>query len=355
MAGQPEGFGSFSRGRTKELRGGHPANRNPEALAGIVAGAGHRRSDVGGHDGAGGCHAPRLLPAVRRPRCSCAGGIRARCGTRRRAGRARYAAQLRWRDAIRPALAELLRFLDEEPALGRLCVVHSLGAVRRSCAAAPRCRQLLWKVVDRGRSEGIASRTEPPAVVAEGVVGAVLTVIQTRLLAQDSEPPDERPAIELFGSLMSLIVLPYLGDGAARRELTRPAPAPASTRRGEYPAAPGPASRTTACGSPTAPAGCLRDRPLSGCEQPRGRRARGHRRPGSDLQAAGALGECRRDRQPERGNLARRSQRVAPDRARRTRRARGRGSRGSHADGHRLGLGSSNEVGHGRRMTADRH
>jgi len=82
----------------------------------------------------------------------------------------------------------------------------------------------LWEVIDHGRAEGAAVRTDPPAVMAEGVVGAVLTVIQTRLLAQDSDPPDERPVIELFGSLMSLIVLPYLGSGAARRELTRPAP-----------------------------------------------------------------------------------------------------------------------------------
>jgi AcrR family transcriptional regulator len=137
-----------------------------------------------------------------------------------------YDAQSRWRDAIRAGLAELLRFLDDEPALGRLCIVHSLSGgpvlLRRRIAV----QSILWEVIDRGRREGAAGRSEPPAVVAEGVVGAVMTVIQTRLLAQDAEPPDERPTIELFGSLMSLIALPYLGAGAARRELARPAPAP---------------------------------------------------------------------------------------------------------------------------------
>jgi hypothetical protein len=64
----------------------------------------------------------------------------------------------------------------------------------------------------------------------------VLTVIQTRLFAQDSDPSEERPAIELFGSLMSLIVLPYLGAGAARRELGRPAPV-ARSASGELDAA----------------------------------------------------------------------------------------------------------------------
>ena len=137
-----------------------------------------------------------------------------------------YAAQSRWRDAIRAGLAELLRFVDDEPTLGRLCIVHSLSGGSALLRRRAEVQSVLWEVVDRGRAEGAPGRNEPPSVVAEGVVGAVLTVIQTRLLGQDGEPPDERPAVELFGSLMSLIVLPYLGAGAARRELTRPAPAP---------------------------------------------------------------------------------------------------------------------------------
>lgn len=137
-----------------------------------------------------------------------------------------YAAQSRWRDAIRAGLAELLRLIDDEPTLGRLCIVHSLSGGPVLLRRRAEVQSILWEIVDRGRAEGAAGRNEPPPVVAEGVLGAVLTVIQTRLLAQDSEPPEERPTIELFGSLMSLIALPYLGAGAARRELTRPAPAP---------------------------------------------------------------------------------------------------------------------------------
>jgi hypothetical protein len=41
----------------------------------------------------------------------------------------------------------------------------------------------LAAVIDRGRLEGAAGRQQPPAVIAEGVVGAVLTVLQNRLLA----------------------------------------------------------------------------------------------------------------------------------------------------------------------------
>jgi AcrR family transcriptional regulator len=143
-----------------------------------------------------------------------------------------YAAQSRWRDAIRVGLAELLRFLDDEPALGRLCIVYSLSGGAALLRRRAEVQSILWELVDRGRAEGAAGRNEPPPVVAEGVVGALLTVIQTRLLDQDGDPPEERPTIELFGSLMSLIALPYLGAGAARRELTRPAPAQRTTSRG---------------------------------------------------------------------------------------------------------------------------
>ncbi|HEV3318596.1 MAG TPA: TetR family transcriptional regulator [Solirubrobacteraceae bacterium] len=148
-----------------------------------------------------------------------------------------YTAQSRWRDAIRAGLAELLRYIDDEPALGRLCIMHSLSGGPLLQRRRIEVQSILWEVIDRGRAQGAASRNEPPPVVAEGVVGAVATVIQTRLLAQDAESPDERPTIELFGSLMSLIALPYLGAGAARRELTRPAPA-SRVARGDSPGAP---------------------------------------------------------------------------------------------------------------------
>ena len=60
-------------------------------------------------------------------------------------------------------------------------------------------------------------------MTAEGVVGALMSVIHTRLLAQKRQ---SAPALtEMQGQLMSLIVLPYLGSAAARRELTRPTPA----------------------------------------------------------------------------------------------------------------------------------
>ncbi len=132
---------------------------------------------------------------------------------------AAYAAEPRWLDAVKAALAAFLRFLEDEPALGRLLVVNSMSGGEQVLRRRAQVLRALAAVVDRGRLERSAGKPQPPAVIAEGVVGAVLAVLQNRLLA------DERGAVmELFGSLVSIIVLPYLGAGVARRELTRPAP-----------------------------------------------------------------------------------------------------------------------------------
>ena len=124
-----------------------------------------------------------------------------------------------WQDAIRSALAQLLRFMDEEPALASVCVVHALAAGGR---VQRRRRELLEKlaaVIDRGRSDE-SSDSQRAQLVAEGVVGAVMAVLHTRLTAADHEP-----LADLLRPLMSIIVLPYLGPRAARGELSRRAPA----------------------------------------------------------------------------------------------------------------------------------
>ncbi len=132
---------------------------------------------------------------------------------------AAYDAEPRWLDAIKAALAVFLRFLEDQPAFGRLLVVYSTSGGEQLLRRRANVLGALAAVVDQGRLEGPAGKQQPPAVIAEGVVGAVLAVIQNRLLA------DERGAvIDLFGSLVSIIVLPYLGVGVARRELTRPVP-----------------------------------------------------------------------------------------------------------------------------------
>ncbi len=132
---------------------------------------------------------------------------------------AAYDTEPRWLDAIKAALAAFLRFLEDEPALGRLLVVYSMSGGGLVLRRRVEVLEALAAVVDRGRLEVPPGRPQPAAVIGEGVVGGVLAVLQNRLLADDGAG-----VIELFGSLVSIVVLPYLGAGVARRELTRPAP-----------------------------------------------------------------------------------------------------------------------------------
>jgi hypothetical protein len=76
----------------------------------------------------------------------------------------------------------------------------------------------LVALVDEGR-ELTRAGPQLPALTAEGVVGGVLSVLHVRLARSD-----RGPALELFGPLMGMIALPYLGASAARRESSRPVP-----------------------------------------------------------------------------------------------------------------------------------
>jgi len=122
-----------------------------------------------------------------------------------------------WREGVRVGLARLLAFMDEEPGLARLCVIEALSAGPRVLQSRACVLGELANVVDRGRAVGGGVR-EPPQVTAEGIVGAVFAVVHSRVTE------DERPLSDLLGSLMSMIVLPYLGARAAASELSRPAP-----------------------------------------------------------------------------------------------------------------------------------
>jgi AcrR family transcriptional regulator len=147
-----------------------------------------------------------------------------------------YAAEKDWREGIRAGLSALLRLFDERPLIAQLCIVHAAGGGPRVLERRSQVIGELCEVVDRGRaidSSATSSGRVPGSVVAEGVVGAVLAVLYTRLLARGAsatgagEPSgEESPLIELHGELMSLIVLPYLGGKVAGNELRRPAPSP---------------------------------------------------------------------------------------------------------------------------------
>jgi AcrR family transcriptional regulator/DNA-binding MarR family transcriptional regulator len=120
-----------------------------------------------------------------------------------------------WIDRVRAALIALLTFLDEQPELARSCVVQALAGGPALLARRADLLKVFAEAIDQGRVE--VRGEQPPALTAEGVVGAVFSIVHARLL--DGE---QAPLVGLSGSLMGLIVLSYRGPAAARRELARP-------------------------------------------------------------------------------------------------------------------------------------
>jgi AcrR family transcriptional regulator len=144
-----------------------------------------------------------------------------------------YGAGGAWQTRVRAGLAALLGFLDSDRAAARLLIVESLAA---GPSALERRRQAiadLVAILELGRTEGKA-RLDPPDLTAEAIVGGLLSVLHGRLAGGDSETgtnhsrghAGESALLELAGPLMGMIVLPYLGPVAARKEIERPIPTP---------------------------------------------------------------------------------------------------------------------------------
>ncbi len=123
-----------------------------------------------------------------------------------------------WQTKIRSALTALLEQLDREPAAGQLVIVETLGAGHNALEHRRRGIAQILTIVEEGRNESKTGADAPP-LTAEGVVGGVLSVLHARLTE-----PDPGNLVELVNPLTSMIVLPYLGAAAARKEIGRPTP-----------------------------------------------------------------------------------------------------------------------------------
>jgi AcrR family transcriptional regulator len=125
-----------------------------------------------------------------------------------------------WSERVRGGLWAILCFLESEAVPARLLVVHSAQGGPAVAAVREHALARLVLAVDGGRSGGPRERELTP-LTAEGLVGAALAVVHARLARREREP-----LTSLLGELTALIVLPYRGAAAARREQARPVPAP---------------------------------------------------------------------------------------------------------------------------------
>lgn len=124
-----------------------------------------------------------------------------------------------WRVRVRSGLVALLGFLDEDRARARLLVVECLAAGQRALYLRQQALVSLTAAVDAGRGESKLGGGPASLLAGEGVVGGVVSLVHARVSAASGES-----LTVLANDLMSMIVLPYLGPAAARRELAQPLP-----------------------------------------------------------------------------------------------------------------------------------
>ncbi|MGH2911209.1 MAG: TetR/AcrR family transcriptional regulator [Solirubrobacteraceae bacterium] len=121
----------------------------------------------------------------------------------------------RWSERVRAGLLAFLSFIEEQPSAGGLLVRGSLAMGGRVRERREQVLEQLATVIDDGRGEG-RQGTQVPPLTAEGLVGGVLSILDR---SADGESEQLRG---LVNPLMAMIVAPYLGFAASRRELERP-------------------------------------------------------------------------------------------------------------------------------------
>jgi AcrR family transcriptional regulator len=124
-----------------------------------------------------------------------------------------FARESAWQDGMRRALAAMLVFFDEEPALARVCLVEMSAAPAAVRAYREQTLRAFGALV-LARIEGEVSHPSPLA--AEGAYASVVGIVGARLA-----DPGRRPLLGLLGPLMGVIVAPFMDDAQVQREIER--------------------------------------------------------------------------------------------------------------------------------------
>ena len=115
-----------------------------------------------------------------------------------------------WPRRVAAGLAAFLRFVAEEPALARTCMVDALAAAPASVRYYEESLQSFVSLFRLGRDVSPHGQ-ELPETLEEALIGGVFWILYQRLLEK------EAAAIErLLPELVEFTLTPYLGAAAAR-------------------------------------------------------------------------------------------------------------------------------------------
>jgi AcrR family transcriptional regulator len=119
-----------------------------------------------------------------------------------------------WREGVRAALAELLEFCANQPALARGLLVEVHAAGERPLQRRRELMERLARALDGARLEA-GSSPSPPTIAPDFIVGAIDTLLAAKLMDGEAER-----APEMLPGLLHFVVMQYLGEAAAWEELT---------------------------------------------------------------------------------------------------------------------------------------
>jgi len=122
-----------------------------------------------------------------------------------------------WRERLRPALEELLRFVTDEPDTAMSLIVDA----RAACPAALLRRDELLDhfaaCLDTQVRDEAPAEVSPSAIAAAGIVGGIEALLYSRINKGETDELES-----LLPSLMYFAVLPYEGHEVASEELAAP-------------------------------------------------------------------------------------------------------------------------------------
>jgi AcrR family transcriptional regulator len=123
-----------------------------------------------------------------------------------------------WRGRLRSALAELLRFVNEEPDTAMTLIVDARAACPPALLRRDELLDHFASCLDtQVRSESPLGEA-PSAIAAAGIVGGIEALLYSRINRGETDGIES-----LLPSLMYFAVLPYEGQAVASEELAVPA------------------------------------------------------------------------------------------------------------------------------------
>jgi AcrR family transcriptional regulator len=122
-----------------------------------------------------------------------------------------------WPDSLRAAAYAHVRWILDNPKKMRFGLLETLWAGELTGALRDHLFGAYIAMIDAGREVATDPASVPP-YAAESVVGSI-----TQVVVRNMGKPDGGDLVSQVPEMMYLAVRPYLGEEAARRELTMPA------------------------------------------------------------------------------------------------------------------------------------